>query len=552
MTQPPGLGPHCVGSRVVVRRVLRGQTGPSGGPAMTDLLGVMESWDGTDHGGAGRGRHRSPRSRSPTSSPASRCRRGHRCGSASAPSRPAGCRTRRGPPVHARPLGDWLLRASGGFSARANSVMAIGDPGVPFEEAVATTARVLPRARPDPVGPGGGRAPRPEIGSSRRGGRWPGRARPTPSSRSRPWRRRRAPCAACCPPRRPRSRWVRRSPPPGWPTTSARSPTTTRPSPCSRGPTRWASSRSGRRAPARRSRSSPRDGSPSRATGPGITDVWVAPEHRRRGLGVVVLDAMIAGLPSAAPPRRTCKFAQTTHLRSRSTPHWDFAPTTATATSRRPTSPRRRPDMRARLVLMLVALAGSMLVVTPTASAGPSRLPLRGHRLPQELRQRVPLEPDVGRLQGQRRPPHDASQHKQLAGRVGLQPPLDELVPSQQRLAAQRDLPAAAVRRLPRQQDQGPRDLPRPAPLQATARCAPTCSSTPSRARAATSAATARATSCAGGSTPPSTTTGRYGCIKLSPGDLEQLYDAWRSFTKSPLHLQGARPRGMTELGITR
>ena len=24
-----------------------------------------------------------------------------------------------------------------------------------------------------------------------------------------------------------------------------------------------------------------------------------------------------------------------------------------------------------------------------------------------------------------------------------------------------------------------------------------------------------------------------YGCIKLSPGDLEQLYDAWRSFTKS-------------------
>ena len=24
-----------------------------------------------------------------------------------------------------------------------------------------------------------------------------------------------------------------------------------------------------------------------------------------------------------------------------------------------------------------------------------------------------------------------------------------------------------------------------------------------------------------------------YGCIKLSPGDLKQLYDAWRSFTKS-------------------
>ncbi|MDQ6687954.1 MAG: hypothetical protein M3Z50_10190 [Actinomycetota bacterium] len=38
------LGPHVVGERVVVRRLLRGETGPSGGPAMTDVLGVMESW----------------------------------------------------------------------------------------------------------------------------------------------------------------------------------------------------------------------------------------------------------------------------------------------------------------------------------------------------------------------------------------------------------------------------------------------------------------------------------------------------------------------------
>jgi GNAT superfamily N-acetyltransferase len=40
------------------------------------------------------------------------------------------------PAVHTEPLGDWLLRASGGFSARANSVMAVGDPGVPFDAAV--------------------------------------------------------------------------------------------------------------------------------------------------------------------------------------------------------------------------------------------------------------------------------------------------------------------------------------------------------------------------------------------------------------------------------
>jgi GNAT superfamily N-acetyltransferase len=38
------LGPHVVGQRVVIRRVLRGETGPSGGPAMTDVLGVCTWW----------------------------------------------------------------------------------------------------------------------------------------------------------------------------------------------------------------------------------------------------------------------------------------------------------------------------------------------------------------------------------------------------------------------------------------------------------------------------------------------------------------------------
>jgi GNAT superfamily N-acetyltransferase len=39
-----GLGPHIVGVRIVVRRVLPGQRGPSGGPAMTDVLGTCLSW----------------------------------------------------------------------------------------------------------------------------------------------------------------------------------------------------------------------------------------------------------------------------------------------------------------------------------------------------------------------------------------------------------------------------------------------------------------------------------------------------------------------------
>jgi GNAT superfamily N-acetyltransferase len=42
--QARSLGPHVVGSRVVVRRLLPGETGPSGGPAMTDVLGVCVSW----------------------------------------------------------------------------------------------------------------------------------------------------------------------------------------------------------------------------------------------------------------------------------------------------------------------------------------------------------------------------------------------------------------------------------------------------------------------------------------------------------------------------
>lgn len=135
---PTGLGPHCVGRRVVVRRVLPGRTGPSGGPAMTDLLGVMESWTSTstvvraEDGTATEialadivsGKPVPPR-------PSVRMR--------VSPEQACLMSNASWPAVHTRALGDWLLRASGGFSARANSAMAVGDPGLPFDEAVATT-----------------------------------------------------------------------------------------------------------------------------------------------------------------------------------------------------------------------------------------------------------------------------------------------------------------------------------------------------------------------------------------------------------------------------
>ncbi len=134
--KPPGLGPHVVGQRVVVRRVVRGETGPTGGPAFTDVLGVMEAWAGGSArvrteagelvviavGDIVSGKPVPPR-------PSVRLRV------------PAGLAERRAvaawPPREAEPLGEWLLRASDGYSGRANSVLAVGDPGLPVAEALA-------------------------------------------------------------------------------------------------------------------------------------------------------------------------------------------------------------------------------------------------------------------------------------------------------------------------------------------------------------------------------------------------------------------------------
>jgi N-acetylglutamate synthase len=137
---PSGLGPWCVGKRVVVRRRLPGSSGPSGGPALTDLLGILEEWgqrtltvraeDGTatvvDRSLVVAGKPVPPR-------PSVRLR--------VSPDEAQRRAVDFWPPLEQLPLGDWVLRAADGFSARANSVLTVGDPGRPWVEALGVVRR---------------------------------------------------------------------------------------------------------------------------------------------------------------------------------------------------------------------------------------------------------------------------------------------------------------------------------------------------------------------------------------------------------------------------
>ena len=133
------LGPHVVGQRVVVRRLLRGQTGPSGGPAMTDVIGTCTAW--------GDGRCVVvPESGAPVEIALADIVSGK-----PVPPRPS-VRHRVSaydaelhmlslwPDVETRRLGGWLLRAAppyeGRLRRRANSVLAMGDPQMPLAEAL--------------------------------------------------------------------------------------------------------------------------------------------------------------------------------------------------------------------------------------------------------------------------------------------------------------------------------------------------------------------------------------------------------------------------------
>jgi ribosomal protein S18 acetylase RimI-like enzyme len=129
------LKPSDIGRRVVVRTSVGDEIGPSGGPALTDTLGLLERWDETTIGVrkadgtlvtiaradvvAAKAVPPRPNRRIRTSDEAL-----ERIASAGWL-----------PPV-TRSLGDWLLRAAGGFTGRANSALVIGDPGRPLVDAL--------------------------------------------------------------------------------------------------------------------------------------------------------------------------------------------------------------------------------------------------------------------------------------------------------------------------------------------------------------------------------------------------------------------------------
>ncbi|MFJ3976602.1 GNAT family N-acetyltransferase [Streptomyces sp. NPDC090021] len=129
------ITPADVGKRVSVRRV---ETGLSGSPEFTDTVGVLTSWDQgvlliTQKNGQS--------VRIAESSlvagkvvPAAPARRR---GPAASFEELARVCARSWQPLESEPLGGWTLRASAGFTRRANSVLPAGDPGMPLDDALA-------------------------------------------------------------------------------------------------------------------------------------------------------------------------------------------------------------------------------------------------------------------------------------------------------------------------------------------------------------------------------------------------------------------------------
>ncbi|MFE6841310.1 GNAT family N-acetyltransferase [Streptomyces sp. NPDC057686] len=129
------ITPADVGKRVSVRRV---ESGSSGSPSFTDTVGVLTSWNQgvlTITRKSGESVHiaESMLVAGKIVPPAPARRRGP----AASFEELARTGARAWQPLESEPLGEWTLRAAGGFTRRANSVLPLGDPGLPLDEALA-------------------------------------------------------------------------------------------------------------------------------------------------------------------------------------------------------------------------------------------------------------------------------------------------------------------------------------------------------------------------------------------------------------------------------
>ncbi|MCG0290906.1 GNAT family N-acetyltransferase [Streptomyces sp. PSAA01] len=128
------ITPDDVGKRVSVR-LITGEREPA--PTFTDVVGVLTSWT---EGSLSITRRTGEAVRVAESSlvagkvvPAAPARRRGPAATAPELDRVA---ARAWPPLVSEPLGEWTLRASGGFTRRANSVLPLGDPGMALDEAL--------------------------------------------------------------------------------------------------------------------------------------------------------------------------------------------------------------------------------------------------------------------------------------------------------------------------------------------------------------------------------------------------------------------------------
>ena len=134
------LDEAMVGVRVNVRRLVRGETGPTGGPAMTDtigrVLGVDEATATIERrdGELVEVRLTDVVAVKPIPDGPRRVRT--RPALDFSPEEVARISTRGWPPLETEPLGEWMLRAADGFTGRANSVAVHGDPGVDLPHAI--------------------------------------------------------------------------------------------------------------------------------------------------------------------------------------------------------------------------------------------------------------------------------------------------------------------------------------------------------------------------------------------------------------------------------